>query len=101
MDAKSYIAILGMSTIQYCISIRLKNFIASVGIGLALVIVGLTLLNDPRVLYFPYSYAALTFMRGGLNATFAIGKHEYWSLAYFAAFLSLGFVDFLFRRERG
>lgn len=101
LDIKSYIAILGMSTIQYCISLRFKNFIGSIGIGLALIISGLFMMSWDKVEYFPYAYSALTFIRGRFNGDFILLKHEYWSLAYFAFFLSVGFADFLFRRERG
>jgi hypothetical protein len=101
LDAKSFIAILGMTTIQYCISLRFKNFITSIGIGLALVIAGLIMIPWDKVVYFPYAYSALSFMRNSATGDFKILKHEYWSLGYFAVFLLGGFADFVYRRERG
>ncbi|HTJ12447.1 MAG TPA: ABC transporter permease [Dinghuibacter sp.] len=102
MDAKSYISILGMTTIQYCISLRFKNFIGSIGVGLALIIAGLIMIPWDKVVYFPYAYSALSFIRNSATATeFKVLKHEYWSLGYFAAFLTLGYLDFFYRRERG
>lgn len=102
LDAKSYISILGMTTIQYCISLRFKNFIASIGIGLALIIAGLMMVPWDKVVYFPYAYSALSFIRNSATAAdFKMLKHEYWSLGYFAVFLTLGYLDFFFRRERG
>ena len=102
LDGKSYIAILGMTTIQYCVSLRFKNFIASIGIGLALIIAGLMMIPWDKVVYFPYAYSALSFIRNSATATdFKVLKHEYWSLGYFAVFLMLGYLDFFYRRERG
>jgi lantibiotic transport system permease protein len=90
-----------MSTIQYCISLRFKNFIGAIGTGLALIITGLMMLEWSKSVYFPYAYSALTFMRNNVNGSFSVLKHEYWSLGYFAFFLGLGYIDFLYRRERG
>lgn len=101
LDAKSFIAVLGMTTIQYCISLRFKNFIAAIGIGLALIIAGLMMIPWDKVVYFPYAYSALSFIRNSATGDFKILKHEYWSLGYFAVFLAGGYVDFLYRRERG
>ena len=53
LDLKSYIAVLGMTTIQYCISLRFRNFIAAIGTGLALIIAGLMMIPWDKVMYFP------------------------------------------------
>jgi hypothetical protein len=101
LDVKSYVAILGMTTIQYCISLRFKNFIGAVGIGLALIIGGLMMIPWDKVVYFPYSYSALSFMRNGAKS-YGLLKHEYYSLYYFGFFLLFGYADFAwFRKERG
>lgn len=101
MDLKSYISILGMSTIQYCLSLRFKNFIGAIGTGLALIIAGLFMLPWDKVEYFPYAYSALTFIRSNISSDFTMLKHEYWSLGYFLFSLTAGFIDFKTRRERG
>lgn len=101
LDVKSYIAVLGMTTIQYCISLRFKNFIAAIGTGLALIIAGLIMIPWDKVVYFPYAYSALSFIRGNAWGNFKLLKHEYWSLGYFAVFLLGGFADFVWKRERG
>ena len=101
MDVKSYIAVLAMSTFQYIISLRFKNFIAAIGTGLGLIIAGLFMLTWDKVQFFPYAYSALTFMRDNIKGDFSVLKHEYWSLGYFVVFLMAGFIDFTTRRERG
>lgn len=101
MDAKSYIAVLAMSTFQYVVSLRFKNFIPAIGTGLGLIIAGLFMLTWDKVQFFPYAYSALTFVRSNINGDFSILKHEYWSLGYFVVFLMAGFIDFTTRRERG
>src|SRR5215213_6100697 len=41
MSFKAYLSILGISAIQYWLSLRFKNFIAPVGIGLAVLVLGI------------------------------------------------------------
>ncbi len=99
--SRLYISILGITSIQYWLSLRLRNYIAPVGIGLALLITGLIIMNWEKVIYYPYAYTALTYFKN-LNSKVAAGnKHEWYSLIWFAVVLVLGFWDTVKRRERG
>ena len=64
------------------------------GIGLALLITGFIILNWSKIIYFPYAYTILTYMKAG-------GKHEYYSLIWFAVITMIGFFDTINRKERG
>jgi hypothetical protein len=100
-SAKLYMSILAISAIQYWLSLRFKNFIAAIGIGLALFIAGLLVIEWPKSVYNPYVYTALTYfkdLRKGITGT---SEHELYSLIWFGAVLILGFVDTVKRKERG
>jgi lantibiotic transport system permease protein len=97
--ARQYIAILGMTSIQYWLSLRLRNYIAPLGIGLGLIIIGITMLGWEKVIYYPYAYTAVTFFKNkGSNG---LATHEVYSLIWFAAVLVLAFLDTSKRKERG
>jgi len=94
LGSKLYVSILGITAIQYWLSLRLKNYIMPLGIGLALLITGLIILRWDKVIYFPYAYTTLTYIKAG-------NKHEYYSLIWFAVITMLGFIDTINRKERG
>lgn len=97
MTGKLYIAILGITAIQYWLSLRFKNYIVPLGIGMALLITGLIIMGWDKVIYYPYSYAALTYFKSNVVGS----KHEYYSLIWFAVVTMLGFIDTINRKERG
>ena len=61
ITGKMYVSVLGMSAIQYWISLRLRNYIAPLGIGLGLMIVGVMVLEWKKSVYYPYAYSQVTF----------------------------------------
>jgi lantibiotic transport system permease protein len=100
---KTYIAILGISAIQYCISLRFKNFIAPVGIGLAL-LVGALVAREAgwaHIYKVPFAHPLLTLQTLGKPARPFIENHEWNSILYFLAFMLIGFLDLRFKREKG
>ncbi|WP_276481878.1 ABC transporter permease [Paraflavitalea pollutisoli] len=98
VTSKIYISVLAMTAIQYWISLRLRNYIAPVGIGLALLITAVMIIQWKKIVYYPYAYTALTYFRnlnkGGMN-------HLTYSFIWFAGILALGFLDTVKRKERG
>jgi hypothetical protein len=102
INFKSYISILGISAIQYWLSLRFKNFIAPIGIGLALLITSLIIMDWEHIYKVPYAYPLLTFssfhrkLSGGV-----LQNHEWNSIAYLIAFTVLAFADMKYRKERG
>lgn len=98
---KSYISILGISAIQYWLSLRFKNFIAAIGIGLALLITALILMDWEHIYKIPHAFPLLTFQAVFSKRHLLIENHEWNSIAYFLAFTILSFVDLRYRKERG
>lgn len=102
LNFKTYISILGISAIQYWLSWRFKNFIAPVGIGLALLIGAIISLgvNWPHVYKIPFAYPALTlkFMKDNRPL---LENHELNSIGCFVFFLLLGMADVKWRKEKG
>ena len=97
----SYLVLLGLCAIQYWMGLRFKNFIAPVGIGVALYFAGTILvmqLQHGNVVYLPYTM----FLYNGLpeHAPYVSGMNWY-SLGYAVAFLAFGFLSFRRRRMFG
>lgn len=102
LSGKLYLSSLAITSIQYWISLRLKNYIAPLGIGLALLITGIIILQWEKIYYYPYAYTALSFFRGANpGASAALGKNEWYSLIWFTAIAMIGFVDTFRRKEHG
>ncbi len=100
LSAKLYLSSLAITSIQYWLSLRLKNYIAPLGIGLALLITGIIILRWDKVYYYPYAYTALSFFRGANPlASNELSKNEWFSLAWFGIVLLLGFIDIITKKE--
>lgn len=98
ISGKMYVSILAVTAIQYWISLRLKNFIAPIGIGLALMVTGLMIIQWGKIIYYPYAYTALTYFKD-LNKGRLV--HLNYSWIWFAGIILLAFWDTVKRKERG
>lgn len=100
---KTYVAILGISAIQYWLSFRIKNFIAPVGIGLALIITSIILseFGWKHIYKFPFAHPFLTLRYLDEPNRPLLENHELNSIGYCVFFLVVGFLDLKFRKERG
>ena len=101
MNFKTYISILGISAIQYWLSLRFKNFIAAIGVGLALLIATLIIMDWEHIYKVPYSYPLLTFDNIRRTSGNLLQNHEWNSIGYFIFFTALAFADMRYRKERG
>ncbi len=90
----TYVALLAITTAQFWMGLRFKNFIAPLAIGISLWIMGsiLVIQFDSKIAaYFPYSahiYVSFPQFKPKLNTV------EWASGLYTVAFLILGFLDF-------
>lgn len=101
LSFKTYLSVLGISAIQYWLSLRLKNFITPIGIGLALLITALILLRWEHIYKVPYAQPILTLQEiKKKNAPF-VANHEWNAIGYFICFSLLAFADMRYRKERG
>jgi hypothetical protein len=103
LSIKIYISVLGISAIQYYLSLRFKNFVAPVGIGLALLICSLVALNFhwQHMYKMPYNYPILTSDLAKKAGRPLIENHEWNSIGYFVFFTLLGFAEMKMRKEKG
>ena len=92
--ANAYLIMLAVCAIQFWIGLRSRNFIAPIGIGFALWLLGTIMaiqINSSLVHYFPYSFQAyLVSPKLKLQLT----QIAWTSLGYALFFLIVGFFDF-------
>ena len=99
-----YLASLAVSVIQYWLSMRFKNYVTSMGIGIGLTIAGLVMLNWDKSIYWPYLHPLFTYMgerKHNAQSIAGIAKHEWYSIIYAAVLLPLSFLSIVSRKERG
>ena len=103
LSFKFYISTLGITAIQYFLSLRFKNFIAPIGIGLALVIGAVTAisLHWKHADKYPYAFPIITSNLMREKGRPFIENHEWYSIVYFVFFMLLGFLDMKMRKEKG
>jgi hypothetical protein len=103
LNLKTYVSILGISAIQYCLSLRFKNFIAPVGIGLGLIVTSVIALNFhwQHIYKLPFAHPILTLMSMKNPNRPLLENHELNSIGYFAVFLLIGYLDLKFKKEKG
>lgn len=99
LTARIYIASLCITAIQYWLSLRFKNYIASLGIGIALTILGFAILQWDKIVYFPYAFPILTFFKA--MDVKGLARHEWYSLIGTVIALASGFLFTVSRKERG
>jgi hypothetical protein len=98
---KTYVSVLGICALQYWLSLRFKNFIVPIAIGLALLIASLALLQWEHIYKIPYAAPILTFMSIRNKSGELLQNHEWNAIGYFVCFTALAFLDLLNRKERG
>jgi hypothetical protein len=104
MLAHTYVATLGLLAVQYIVSLYWRSFVVPVGVGMGAVVATIALLNWEHVNKIPYSSPLGTTMQmkmskmGGLEVAHTLFKHEWYSLAWFAGALLIGYVLLHLRR---
>lgn len=103
LNLKTYISVLGISAIMYCLALRFKNFVAPTGIGLALLIGSMIAagMGWKHVFKLPFSHPILTLKYMDIPNRPFLENHEINSIIVFVAFLLIGFLDMRFRKEKG
>jgi len=102
LNLKTFISLLAIISFQYWLSLRFRNFIVPIGIGLGLLVTSLILyqLRWEHIYKVPYAFPVLT-MEGIREPDFKLQNHEWNAIAYFIFFTLLAFLDMRFRKERG
>lgn len=95
----SFLSVLGIVGVQYLLSLRWRNFVIPVGIGLGGVIASMILVAKWKYTYLvPYASPSLTLMNLYKQASEEVlSKNELLSILYFVALIPIGY--FYFRRK--
>jgi hypothetical protein len=105
MNLKTFISLLGIIAIQYWLSLRIKNFIVPIAIGLALLITSTILLSIwEHSDKYPYAFPILSFISmtsGEGSKKIEFLNHELNSIGWFVAVAAFAFWDLKNRKERG
>lgn len=103
LNVKVYVSTLGIAAIQYFLSLRFKNFIVPVGIGLGLLIAA-TIAHAfgwEYIYEVPFAHPNLTLEWVNKPATYWLQPHEWNALVYCMVFTIVGFYDIRYRKEKG
>lgn len=103
LSGKTLLSLLAIVALQYWFSLRFRNFIVPIGIGLALLIVTMVAMNWEHIDKLPYAFPFLTFnVTAAGGAESGMSTNFFWySIVYFMAVTLLAFLDMRWRKERG
>lgn len=104
MLGHTYVATLGLLAVQYIVSLYWRSFVVPVGVGMGAVVATIALLSWEHVDKIPYAAPLGTAMMmkmdktSGLQVAHELARHEWYSLAWFAGALLIGYVLLHLRR---
>ena len=104
LNFKTFISLLALISLQYWMSLRFRNFIVPIGIGLGLLIVGVILyqLHWKHIYKISYAFPVITMEdMNDKNFSFRLQNHEWNSILYCVFFAGMAFLDMRYRKERG
>lgn len=101
MALRIYISVFAMIVIQYWLSLRFRNFVIPVGIGLAMWIIGIVLIEWDKIIYFPYMYSVFMFFTDFEKEPDKLSVFLITSVVAFMIVLPIGFWDIYKLKERG
>jgi len=103
LNFKTFVSLLGIISFQYWLSLRFRNFIVPIGIGLALLVTALIIYQFrwEHVYKVPYALPVLTMEVIRDTGRPILENHEWNSVGYFILFTLLAYYDMRYRKERG
>lgn len=102
LSVHTFVSLLAIIALQYWLSLRFRNFITPIGIGLGLLVATMVAMGWRHIDKLPYAYPFLTlnkYVQAKSETTFF--RHELYSVLYFVFFTFTGFWDLKTRKERG
>ncbi len=92
---RAFIAALGMVSLQFWLSFRIKNFIIPLGIGMVMMITGLVVYRGSEAIYFPYAYNMLSLFPADkdIESMLWFPTVSMYSIGYFLLFTIIGYID--------
>jgi lantibiotic transport system permease protein len=103
LNVKTFVSLLGIISVQYWLSLRFRNFIIPIGIGLGLLVIALIVYQFrwEHIYKVPYALPVLTMEGIKDSPGQLLQNHEWNSVGYFIFFTLLAFLDMRYRKERG
>jgi lantibiotic transport system permease protein len=101
LTIKSYFSVLAITSIQYWLSLRFRNFIIPLGIGVALVITGFMINQWEHLYCYPYMYPVIFFWPSFQKNAAFVNSAQVYDAIWFIVVLLLAFWDMATRREKG
>lgn len=93
--------ILGVTAVQYWLSLRFKNYIVPLGIGIVLLITGLILMDWDKIVYYPYVYSLFLFLIDAPNHPGTLSSLVISAGLAFAVVILSGLLDIYKLKEKG
>jgi len=101
LTLKLYFSVLAITAIQYWLSLRFKNFIIPMGIGIALLITGFMIHQWDKLYCYPYMYSAIFFLPPFEKIPGFIRNAQVFDTIWFVVILLIAFWDMATRKEKG
>lgn len=101
LTLKLYFSVLAITAIQYWLSLRFRNFIIPMGIGIALLITGFMIHQWEQLYCYPYMYPVVFFLREFQKRPEFINKAKVFDTTWFVVVLLIAFWDMATRKEKG
>ncbi|WP_205512273.1 ABC transporter permease [Longitalea arenae] len=101
LTAKLYFSVLAITAIQYWLSLRFRNFIIPLGIGLALLVTGFMILQWDQLYFYPYMYPVVFFWPSFQKNPALVDKAQVFNMIWFALVLLIALWDMATRKEKG
>lgn len=98
---KMYLSVLGITALQFALSIHIRNFVTPLGIGIALLIGGFMIRQWEHIAYYPYMHPLLAYFRNPGLASGTVEKAVINSLIVCALALAGGFSMMWVKRGKG
>jgi hypothetical protein len=96
-----YIGLLAITAVQYWLSLRFRNFIVPLGVGIGLWIIGIVLMDWDKIIYYPYAYPIFMFFTDFNLYPETLVQLTVCSVCSFIILLTASYLDIATKRERG
>ena len=95
-----FIDCLPIIALQYLLSLKFKNFLVPIGVGLAIFMAALIANSWQYVYVIPYSYCMISFSRIQGRSAVTLPVHAI-AMGYFVLFTIAGYLLFILKKEKG
>lgn len=95
-----FIDILPIVGLQYLVSLQFRNFLAPLGVGIALYVASVIAIEWEHGYMIPYNYSALEYLRNIKGNRLLSANIHVWALAYFVVFIILSYILYRTKKDK-